>query len=54
MECVPSSQSLASVIKDYGGDIQKFLRGKHPQPDGEYGIDPEVLDTYVRSCGEHS
>lgn len=50
MECVPSSQSLASVIKDYGGDIQKFLRGKHPQPDGEYGIDPEVLDTYVRSC----
>eukprot|EP00727_Mastigamoeba_balamuthi_P005824 m51a1_g1861 putative phosphatidylinositol 3-kinase (838) ;mRNA; r:628565-632039 len=43
-----NSQSIDHVIKD--GDIQKFFRQYHADPSGPYGISPDVIDTFVKSC----
>lgn len=32
------------------GSIQNFFRRYAPSPDAQYGILPEVMDTYIRSC----
>ncbi|XP_025833575.1 phosphatidylinositol 3-kinase catalytic subunit type 3 [Agrilus planipennis] len=32
------------------GSIHNFFRKYHPQENGPYGIAPEIMDTYVRSC----
>lgn len=32
------------------GSIHNFFRKHHPQENGPYGIAPEIMDTYVRSC----
>lgn len=32
------------------GSIHNFFRKYHPQESGPYGIAPEIMDTYVRSC----
>lgn len=49
VECISPSTSIASVLKKYDGNIQKYLRDQSPG-DGDYNIDPEVLDTFVKSC----
>lgn len=41
-----SCQNLRSFI----GSIHNFFRKYHPQEGGPYGIAPEIMDTYVRSC----
>lgn len=43
------SLSLAEV-RATEGSIQNFFRRHAPSPDSAYGIVPEVMDTYVRSC----
>lgn len=43
------SLSLAEVRANEGS-IQNFLRRHAPSPDSPFGISPEVMDTYVRSC----
>lgn len=43
------SISLAEV-RTSEGSIQNFFRRHAPSPDAPYGISPEVMDTYVRSC----
>lgn len=43
------SMSLAEVRANEGS-IQNFFRRNAPSPDSPYGIMPEVMDTYVRSC----
>lgn len=43
------SMSLAEV-RATEGSIQNFFRRYAPSPDSLYGIMPEVMDTYVRSC----
>jgi len=35
------------------GSILNFFRKHHPSETGPYGVVPEVMDTYVRSCGEY-
>uniref|UniRef100_A0A1B6DM67 Phosphatidylinositol 3-kinase catalytic subunit type 3 n=1 Tax=Clastoptera arizonana TaxID=38151 RepID=A0A1B6DM67_9HEMI len=32
------------------GSIQNFFRKYHPSETGPYGIAPDIMDTYVRSC----
>lgn len=32
------------------GSIQNFFKKYHPQENGPFGIAPEIMDTYVRSC----
>lgn len=43
------SISLAEV-RATEGSIQNFFRRHAPAPDSPYGIAPDVMDTYVRSC----
>jgi len=50
LEFVENSSTIASILKDYGNDIQNFFRKNHPQEGAPYGIDPSVLNTFVRSC----
>ncbi len=52
MEMVLESLPVSAVMEKYRGNpVQSFFREKHPGAEGsEYGIDPEVMDTYVKSC----
>ena len=43
------SMSLAEVRANEGS-IQNFFRRYAPSPDAPFGISPDVMDTYVRSC----
>lgn len=43
------SMSLAE-IRATEGSIQNFFRRHAPSPESLYGIQPEVMDAYVRSC----
>jgi hypothetical protein len=53
VEFVNNSNNLAAVLERYGSDnqIQNFFREHHADPSAPYGIDPEVITTFVRSCG---
>jgi phosphatidylinositol 3-kinase len=44
------SLPLSRVLAEYGKDIQRFLRQHHPSPNAPFGIAPEVMDTYIKSC----
>lgn len=49
------SRTLQDITNEYGQQgLLGYLREGHADPGsvGTYGVDPEVLDTYVRSCGE--
>jgi hypothetical protein len=44
------SLPVASVLEEHNS-IQAYFRKHRPDPSAAYGIKPEVMDTYVRSCG---
>ncbi|PSN36071.1 Phosphatidylinositol 3-kinase catalytic subunit type 3 [Blattella germanica] len=46
IESTPVAEVLATE-----GSIQNFFRKHHPSETGPFGIAPEVMDTYVSSCG---
>ncbi|XP_011311531.1 phosphatidylinositol 3-kinase catalytic subunit type 3 [Fopius arisanus] len=43
------STTVAEVLASEGS-ILNFFRKHHPSETGPYGVAPEVMDTYVRSC----
>ncbi|XP_076179765.1 phosphatidylinositol 3-kinase catalytic subunit type 3-like isoform X2 [Ptiloglossa arizonensis] len=43
------STTVAEVLASEGS-ILSFFRKHHPSENGPYGVVPEVMDTYVRSC----
>ncbi|KAK2567165.1 Phosphatidylinositol 3-kinase catalytic subunit type 3 [Acropora cervicornis] len=46
------STPVAEVLdKDVDGSIQNYFRRHAPCESAPYGISPEVMDTYVKSCG---
>lgn len=45
------STTVAEVLESEGS-IHNFFRKHHPNETGPYGISPEVIDSYVRSCGK--
>lgn len=53
MQFIPS-KSLAAVLNDHQNNVLSFFRQYHPDPgpDGIYGIDSQVMETYIRSCGK--
>jgi phosphatidylinositol 3-kinase len=55
MQFIPS-KSLAAVLNDHQNNVLSFFRQYHPDPgpDGIYGIDSQVMETYIRSCGKCS
>ncbi|KAM9947807.1 hypothetical protein ACTFIW_008177 [Dictyostelium discoideum] len=50
VEMVNPSEAMASVLSKYDGDILKFFKTHNPDADSPYGIAPEVMDTFVKSC----
>lgn len=53
VQFVPSS-TIGAIVSEYGGSLLGYLRHHHPDEGsvGTYGVSPDVLDTYIRSCGE--
>ena len=55
VQFVPS-QPLADILSayTYEGGLLGFLRKHNPDPESiaTYGIQPNVMDTYLRSCGK--
>ena len=51
LECVPDSLTITNILKDYGNDIHNYFKEKHGSSGGPYGVEPEVISTFVRSCG---
>lgn len=47
---VPDSISVAACLKNYDNDIAAYFKKLHPSESGPFGIDPKVLDNFVRSC----
>lgn len=45
-----NSLPVAAVLEEHTS-IQAYFRKHQPDPGAPYGIKPEVMDTYVRSCG---
>ena len=52
VECVPNSHTIAWILRNYKKDILNYLRQHNPTPSAPYGVDPEVINTFVRSCGK--
>jgi phosphatidylinositol 3-kinase len=52
VQFVPS-QTVGSIASEYNGSLLAYLRQHHPDEGSvsTFGVKPEVLDTYVRSCG---
>jgi phosphatidylinositol 3-kinase len=46
------SKTIAAVVNDHS-TILNYFRANYPDEGsmGTYGVDPKVLDTFVRSCG---
>ncbi|KAK4048993.1 Phosphatidylinositol (PI) 3-kinase [Microbotryomycetes sp. JL221] len=46
------SKTLQDISNEFGGNLLGYLKAFHPEPTSTttYGVKPEVLDTYVRSC----
>lgn len=50
MEFVDGALTISKILKDYGKNIQQFFRQHHPAPaPAKYGINPEVMETFIRS-----
>lgn len=53
LECIQNSKNINDVVKDYGKDtlsLQKFLAKHNPDSNGPFGIKPQALNNFVRSC----
>lgn len=46
------SKTIAAIVSEHGA-LLNFLRAHNPDEGsvGTYGVEPSVIDTYVRSCG---
>ncbi|CAM1330612.1 PIK3C3 (predicted), partial [Pycnogonum litorale] len=49
VECI-NSISVAEVLASESGSIQNYFRKQAPSENSLYGIAPEIMDTYVKSC----
>lgn len=54
LELVLSSKAVSAVLAEHSNDIQRFFRAHHPAEGAEYGIDPEVMTTYVKSAAGYA
>lgn len=54
VQFVPSL-TIAAIMNSFGGSLLNYLRHHHPDEGSTqtYGVNPTVLDTFVRSCGEY-
>lgn len=45
------SMTLAAIMSEHTGGLLGYMRASYPVHGAPYGVDPAVLDTFVRSCG---
>lgn len=52
MQFIPS-KTIANIVSE-NGSLLNYMRAHYPDEGsvGTYGVDPTVIDTFVRSCGE--
>ncbi len=50
MDFVDDSSPVSAVLKQHQGNISNYFREHHGMKDGPNGIDPKVMDTFVKSC----
>jgi phosphatidylinositol 3-kinase len=52
MQFIPS-KTIANIVSE-NGSLLNYMRAHHPDEGsvGTYGVDPIVVDTFVRSCGK--
>lgn len=43
-------QPHSQVLQENRNDIRRYLQQLHPAPHAPYGIEPDVLETFVKSC----
>jgi len=53
IEFVPASLPLSQVLRE-NSSVHRFLTRHHPDPKGPYGLDPDVLNNYIRSCAGYT
>lgn len=48
------SKTIAAIVSEHG-TLLNYLRAHYPDEGsvGTYGVEPAVIDTFVRSCGEY-
>ncbi len=48
------SKTIATIVSE-NGTLLNYLRANYPDEGsvGTYGVEPTVIDTFVRSCGEY-
>ena len=51
VQLVPKSDAVAHILAKYK-NIQNYFRHHGPSETAPYGISHEVMDTYIKSCGE--
>ncbi|XP_066921593.1 phosphatidylinositol 3-kinase catalytic subunit type 3-like isoform X2 [Clytia hemisphaerica] len=44
------STNVAHILSSYDGSIQSYFRETNPLEGAPYGINPETMETYVKSC----
>lgn len=50
VEFVPNSMAISQVLAENNNSILHFFQKVAPSKDGKYGVDPQVMQTYIRSC----
>ena len=50
VQLVPKSDAVAHILSTHRS-IQQYFRVYGPSESSPYGINPEIMDTYIKSCG---
>ena len=50
VECVADCQPISAILHENKDDLRRYFQLEHPCPDAPYGIEPEVLESFVKSC----
>ena len=50
MEFVRGSMPISAVLANFGNSLSSYLKHHNPDPSGPFGIKPETMDMFVRSC----
>ena len=50
VERVPDCWPLAQILQQNNNNIRRFFEREFPAPDAPYRIDPNILETFVKSC----
>ena len=50
VEFVEGSMPISQILSKYNNSVLSFFKSVAPQEGAKYDVDPNVLQTYIRSC----